>query len=878
MCFCIQTQAHAAWNTAPNVSILSPSSTTPVSGTVEIKAQATDGSGVRKIKFYIDGDAGTEYTNPNVKLTSFTATHSWNTTSLTPGSTHTIIARAYDRFYVSKDATIQLTIANTTDSQPPVVVIQTAKSGSWSGDVVVTASATDNVSVSNMQLLIDTTSICTSTTGTLSCTIHTPNFSNATHSLIVKATDPSGNTGQAVQSITIFNDTTPPSNVSIIPPASQPISGTAFILEALASDDVAVLRVDFYGDGKLIGSDSGTRFTIAIDTTKYVDGNHNFMVQAFDSAGNFTSSPTMIISIKNAVPPPSDTTPPTVTVVPPATQPISGSYTITTTNVSDNVGVTQVDFYVDGNLLGSDISNPYSYVLDSTSVVNGTHTIFAKAKDAAGNEGTSASVSISVNNTTPPPPTGTTKIQLLNAGNMQSSELDFIATKFDTFVMSATQMGWSKIKGLRDRITVMNPRKYMHCYIKVAGIHDEDKHYPATTSNMYWYGPSGQKLINSWNGWYYIDIITPAVHNAWVTLLGNYIQDPTVVVDNSGNTYSMRQMFDGVFWDNSSCMMNTVMEDPVSGNVITPSNYTDSSYYAAVDDVLRSMKNGTTTFNPAGWPTDMVANSYRGDAPSADLRGVTLVSDVSGRKGVDGLMFEDFMLRGYGEYNLRTYNTRDRIHQNLRDFEKVSYDYGKKAYADEYFYIPEKCAPGNCYPTDKTSNVLTPAQAKQLRHFAFAAYLLVYNPNTYFQMIPQNSDNIYYTQYFPEYTLDMGQPVAFNCSGADGLSGPTTRFCDSIPDKMYVRTFQNGMVVVNPDSVSDSSAPASRDFILPAIVDCPSGNTCHWEQLEFIGGGAVIHSGSAVTPQGNIQATSLKGIATKNMPKNSGLILRKVVE
>jgi hypothetical protein len=86
------------------------------------------------------------------------------------------------------------------------------------------------------------------------------------------------------------------------------------------------------------------------------------------------------------------------------------------------------------------------------------------------------------------------------------------------------------------------------------------------------------------------------------------------------------------------------------------------------------------------------------------------------------------------------------------------------------------------------------------------------------------------------------------------------------------------MVVVNPDSVSDSSAPASRDFILPAIVDCPSGNTCHWEQLEFIGGGAVIHSGTAVTPQGNIQATSLKGIAAKNMPKNSGLILRKVVE
>jgi hypothetical protein len=59
-----------------------------------------------------------------------------------------------------------------------------------------------------------------------------------------------------------------------------------------------------------------------------------------------------------------------------------------------------VEFYVDGVLKGSDTTSPYSMTLDSTTLTNASHTLTAKAYDAAGNIGTSTGVSFTVSNAT----------------------------------------------------------------------------------------------------------------------------------------------------------------------------------------------------------------------------------------------------------------------------------------------------------------------------------------------------------------------------------------------------------------------------------------------------------------------------------------------
>jgi hypothetical protein len=90
-----------------------------------------------------------------------------------------------------------------------------------------------------------------------------------------------------------------------------------------------------------------------------------------------------------------DTTAPTVSASESGT---SGTITLSAT-ASDNVGVTKVEFYVDGALKGSDTTAAYSMTLNSTTLANGSHTLTAKAYDAAGNVATSSGVAFSVSNT-----------------------------------------------------------------------------------------------------------------------------------------------------------------------------------------------------------------------------------------------------------------------------------------------------------------------------------------------------------------------------------------------------------------------------------------------------------------------------------------------
>jgi PKD repeat protein len=77
---------------------------------------------------------------------------------------------------------------------------------------------------------------------------------------------------------------------------------------------------------------------------------------------------------------------------------VSGIVTLTAT-ASDNIAVASVRFYVDNVQVGPTLTSaPYTYNWDSETVSNGSHTIIAKAWDAAGNVGTSSTITITVTN------------------------------------------------------------------------------------------------------------------------------------------------------------------------------------------------------------------------------------------------------------------------------------------------------------------------------------------------------------------------------------------------------------------------------------------------------------------------------------------------
>jgi hypothetical protein len=89
---------------------------------------------------------------------------------------------------------------------------------------------------------------------------------------------------------------------------------------------------------------------------------------------------------------------PTVSITSPANgATVSGALAVTA-NASDNIGVTRVDFFVDGALAGSDAAAPYSVTVDTTRLANGSHAVLARALDAANNTGTSGTVTVTVQN------------------------------------------------------------------------------------------------------------------------------------------------------------------------------------------------------------------------------------------------------------------------------------------------------------------------------------------------------------------------------------------------------------------------------------------------------------------------------------------------
>lgn len=98
-------------------------------------------------------------------------------------------------------------------------------------------------------------------------------------------------------------------------------------------------------------------------------------------------------------PPVPDTENPGVNITAPAGgAQLSGTVTITA-GASDNVGVLGVQFVIDGANFGAeDLAAPYSISWNTTAVANGSHSISAVARDAAGNRGNAPLVSVTTNN------------------------------------------------------------------------------------------------------------------------------------------------------------------------------------------------------------------------------------------------------------------------------------------------------------------------------------------------------------------------------------------------------------------------------------------------------------------------------------------------
>lgn len=174
-----------------------------------------------------------------------------------------------------------------------------------------------------------------------------------------------------------------PPSVVVTAPATATV-GVATALTAEAADpDGTVTRVEFFDGGTSVGVDTEAPF--GVQWTPSATGSRSITARAADDEGALTTSAPVTVAVQSAGG--GDVTPPTATLTSPAqgTLGLVGSVSLSAT-ASDDVGVVQVEFQVDGEMLSIDTTPPFTAELPSTAAyASGAHTFRARARDAAGN-------------------------------------------------------------------------------------------------------------------------------------------------------------------------------------------------------------------------------------------------------------------------------------------------------------------------------------------------------------------------------------------------------------------------------------------------------------------------------------------------------------
>jgi hypothetical protein len=369
--------------TPPTVSVTAPAAGTVVSGTTTVRASAADDVGVAGVQFRLDGASfGAEDTAAPYEIP-------WNSAAASSGL-HTWTAVARD---AAGNTTTSAGVSVTVDNAPPSVGITAPSAGATvSGAVTVKATASDNVGVAGVQFRLDGANLgAEDTTAPYEVAWNTVSASGGPHTLTAVARDVGGQTTTSA-AVTVTSDNAAPSVSITAPAAGSTVSGIV-AFSASASDNLGVAGVQFFIDGAAHGAeDTSAPYSTAWDTGTAAAGSHTLTARARDGAGNSTMSAAVTVTVETV-----DTTAPSVSITAPAAGSTVSGIVAVDASASDNVGVAGVQFFIDGAAHGvEDTSAPYSTMWDSTTASAGSHTLTARARDAAGNSTTSAAVAVTV--------------------------------------------------------------------------------------------------------------------------------------------------------------------------------------------------------------------------------------------------------------------------------------------------------------------------------------------------------------------------------------------------------------------------------------------------------------------------------------------------
>ena len=295
---------------------------------------------------------------------------------------------------------------NSLDETPPLVhITYPANQSTLSGTVLITAYAFDDNELESVKLYLDDVMILQSNTGPYQFNWNTLMYEDdQNYILSATAEDSSGNKtfSKSIQ-VKIDNfDNIKPDGIFLYPSTGQILNGIVEI-SVQAEDNDGVDYINLFVNGDSLGvfneqQNIDDYYNYYWDTYSMPEDNiSSIYAYVYDYSKNYQIIGPISVTINNQDAP--DITYPQGTIVTPASGSTVNGVVDIEVNVFDNIGISKVNFFINGDSLFCDTIPPYNYNWDTTQEnEDQNHTINIDVIDLSGNQTSLYPIAVYVDN------------------------------------------------------------------------------------------------------------------------------------------------------------------------------------------------------------------------------------------------------------------------------------------------------------------------------------------------------------------------------------------------------------------------------------------------------------------------------------------------
>ncbi len=183
------------------------------------------------------------------------------------------------------------------DTTPPAVSITSpAASSSVSGNITISANASDNAGVARVEFSLDGALKATDNSAPYEMAWNAEASTLGLHSISVKAFDSAGNSSVSTRTVSVVDMTSPVARLTSPLSAALLRTGTKVTISATATDNRGVARVEFSVNGVLKATDKTSPYSWIWSVPSGRGITYTLRARAFDAAGLFTDS---LVTVKS---------------------------------------------------------------------------------------------------------------------------------------------------------------------------------------------------------------------------------------------------------------------------------------------------------------------------------------------------------------------------------------------------------------------------------------------------------------------------------------------------------------------------------------------------------------------------------------------------